>query len=385
MKDVNLLGAHPLFLRRKRKEETCFENVVGYQKQRHDDEIMKSRISTNESFKDGSEQNKEFEYDRLVRRSYNDDKITSFFKSKKISKNSLKFGSPRLAIGSGEKSEKIENNLEKPEKTNNSNSDSSNFKKINFFESPSKNSNFIKLKNNYNNNSPSNPLIFLNQQNFHNNINYASPSSINSSSKKKRLEKDIKDYFREFKLSSKTLMTLQKGNFINSPGSFVNRVEFVPKRNSSNQNTPSKINKIVKNLPVQSPKTNEKNLKEIDRVLNSISMKERFEELLKRELLLPSMYKLLLLQFKALDEIITHLKFDKKLQTGLDNINSIISSCKKGKSTSEKLKEIISIPISQDEFGKMLTVAPYIFIYSFLKGILAIDIPIDSERRIQVR
>jgi hypothetical protein len=352
------------FLRRKRKEENSLATYIPIQKSLSSWCNSEVKISNlNESFKDGREI-KEFEYEKLLKKSYNDEKITNFFKSKKNSlRGSPNFASPGGAAGSNPVEENSEkNNPQIISQHNNINNPTS---KINFFDSPFKCAS--KIKNNL-----SSPLNTKNNTPL--------------SNKKKRLEKDIKEYFKQFKLSSRTLMTLHKGKFISD---VKNSEEIIKSKNimPMMKSSPTHLTKIVKNLPVQSPKKNEKNLKEIDKILNSISMKERFEELLKRELILPCIYKILLLQFKTLDRLILYLKFEKKIPSSLDSINSVLCSKKhKLKLDDSTLfnKEILKMPISQDDFSKMLTVAPYIFVYSLLKGKLLVEIPNDTEKRIKV-
>ncbi len=207
-----------------------------------------------------------------------------------------------------------------------------------------------------------------------NNLRGNTPTKGSPKKKKltKRLEKDIKEYFREFKLSSKTLNTLKKGNFLNSQPELILPV------------SKPKITLDISRLPVTSCIRNEKNHKEIDAILKSLSMRDKYEGLLNRELILPPNYKLLLLQFEFLDQGITELKFEKKS-------NVIVNFDTLDYYANEKQ---FKIGLVQEDFQKMLHVAPATYLYKYEskkngsnftnRHDVILDIPNDFQQRLKV-
>ncbi len=128
-----------------------------------------------------------------------------------------------------------------------------------------------------------------------------------------------------------------------------------------------------------------KMIKEIKDILSRTSMKEKYEELLNRELILPPKYKTLLKKFENLDFVILELKKLKKT-TSYPNIRCL-------------LKER-GIDFNLDDFKRILFVVPHFFIYKWEKSQsnsinkknllinqmeLIIDIPNDISKRVKVK
>ena len=137
------------------------------------------------------------------------------------------------------------------------------------------------------------------------------------------------------------------------------------KDNSPNKNSKSSQSELVRSS---------------QEILSNFSIKEKYEELLKRELILPCHYKNLLNKFGKLDETINYLK-RKETDTSLRSIGKI-------------LNENFKIEFTQEDFEKILYVTPHFFIYKWDKNFksktlfdrpsneLFIDVPNDIQRRI---
>jgi hypothetical protein len=262
---------------------------------------------------------------REEKKIYQDEKITDFFKYKKNKKtnNSTKFG------------------MSDDEESNNSSTKN--------------------LKAMYDNQVVS-PI----------NFNGNSPTKESPKKKKltKRLEKDIKDYFREFKLSNKTLGTLRKGNFLSAQPDLI-----LPC-------SQPKTNLDMSRLPITSSTRNEKNHRDIDSILKSLSMRDKYEGLLNRELILPPNYKLLLLQFEFLDQGILDIKFHKNSKVNFDSLDYYIR------------EKDFRIGLNLEDFQKMLHISPSAYLYKYEskkngsnftnRYDAIIDIPNDYQQRLKV-
>jgi len=117
---------------------------------------------------------------------------------------------------------------------------------------------------------------------------------------------------------------------------------------------------------------------EIKEILSSTSMKEKYEGLLNRELILPYNYKNLYKKFESLDLAIIDLKRSKKI-TSLGNIQFFM----KGK----------GLIFDLDDFKRILYVVPHFYIYKWEKlqnssknpqNELIIEIPNNISARLKV-
>lgn len=224
------------------------------------------------------------------------------------------------------------------------------------------------------NNSSTKNLKAMHENQVANFFNFNGNSPIKEYSKKKtltkRLEKDIKDYFKEFKLSNKTLNTLKKGNFFSTQPDLM-----LP-------SSQPKISLDMSRLPITSSKRNEKNHKDIDSILKTLSMRDKYEGLLNRELILPPSYKLLLLQTEFLDQGILDIKFHKISKVNFDSLDYYVRE-----------KEF-RIGLNLEDFQKMLQISPSAYLYKYEskkngsnfanRYDAIIDIPNDYKQRIKV-
>jgi hypothetical protein len=149
--------------------------------------------------------------------------------------------------------------------------------------------------------------------------------------------------------------------------------------NSNNSKLKLAVKKIInnnKNSKINSPKGKKSTIvQQTEKILNSLSLKDRYEELINRELMLPSHYKILYKKLAYLDDSINHLKIDS-MRINLKNIN-------------EKFHELWKSSISIDEFQQILFIVPHFFIYKWDNlmndggCLLYIDIPNDIKRRME--
>jgi hypothetical protein len=144
-------------------------------------------------------------------------------------------------------------------------------------------------------------------------------------------------------------------------------------KNNSKQNSPIKISKSRQSDLVKSSQE----------ILNKYSIKEKYEELLKRELILPCHYKILFKKFCKLDETLNFLKLNNDSDCSLKNIQKILC-------------ENFKLDFSIDDFEKILYITPHFFIYKWDANFIAkenhsdlielfIDIPYDVVKRISHR
>lgn len=119
-------------------------------------------------------------------------------------------------------------------------------------------------------------------------------------------------------------------------------------------------------------------IKEIKEILNSTSIKEKYEGLLNRELILPCNYKLLYKKFENLDIIIGEIRKSK----GILSFNNI-----------QKAMKDKNIIFTLEDFQRILFITPHFFIYRWEKSLnnikntqsdLIIDIPSNIEQRLKV-
>jgi hypothetical protein len=124
-----------------------------------------------------------------------------------------------------------------------------------------------------------------------------------------------------------------------------------------------------------SPKKSDALMKNVDKLINSISMKEKYEELLNRELILPSHYKNLYKKMMYLDEAISNFKIKPVMTMNLtlSNINNY-------------LKEKYTTTMYIEEFQQILLITPHFYIYKWElindHYEIIIDIPADIKQRI---
>jgi hypothetical protein len=307
-------------------EKTFPTNALSFLKKKRKEYEECHKDKDNTAILNGfSNQNTLSKIQREERKTYFDEKITDFFKYKKNKKT---------------------NNLTKCGMSDDEDSNNSSTKNLKAIHE-NQTSNFI----NFNGNSPN-------------------KESYKKKKLTKRLEKDIKDYFREFKLSNKTLNTLKKGNFINSQPDLI-----LP-------SSQPKIKLNMSRLPITSSIRNEKNHKDIDSILKSLSIKDKYEGLLNRELILPPSYKLLLLQFEFLDQGILDIKFHKNSKVNFDSLDYYIRE-----------KEF-RIALNLEDFQKMLQISPSAYLYKYEskkngttfsnRYDVIIDIPKDYQQRLKV-
>jgi hypothetical protein len=123
---------------------------------------------------------------------------------------------------------------------------------------------------------------------------------------------------------------------------------------------------------------NENVIEEIKQILSSTSMKEKYEGLLNRELILPYNYKTLYKKFENLDVVIKGIKRSK----GLPSLNNI-----------QKVLNAKNIIFNFEDFQRILYVAPHFYIYKWEKSSnniknsqseLIIDIPSNIDQRLKV-
>jgi len=123
---------------------------------------------------------------------------------------------------------------------------------------------------------------------------------------------------------------------------------------------------------------NENVIEEIKQILSSTSMKEKYEGLLNRELILPYNYKTLYKKFENLDIVIKGIKRSK----GLPSLNNI-----------QKALNAKNIIFNFEDFQRILYVAPHFYIYKWEKSStniknaqseLIIDIPSNIDQRLKV-
>ena len=118
-------------------------------------------------------------------------------------------------------------------------------------------------------------------------------------------------------------------------------------------------------------------IKEVKELLNSTSMKEKYEGLLKRELILPHNFKILFKKFENLDYAIFAIKKNKNFPS-LANVQNYFK---------EQRSEF-----TLDDFKRILYVVPHFFIYKWEKlqnsknsqTELIIEIPNNIASRLKV-
>jgi len=166
----------------------------------------------------------------------------------------------------------------------------------------------------------------------------------------------FKNYNELSKLSSKTLNILSNLN--------KKKVTMEPKK------VVNEINHTLEKLPLSSK--NYLNIKEIqEKYLNSISIKEKFEELLKRELILPTVYKSLLIKSEYIDKAIQKLKL-RKCPATLNNIQKLTKE--------EDFKLIITF----ENIQEILYFLPWFYTYKTERTEFYVDFPSDVLQKIKV-
>lgn len=289
-------------------------------------------------------------------------KITDFFKQQKInffySKDSINFGSPHRMAEFKSFSDYKEKFKFSPKNLTHQTADS----EFNNLYSSLKSANDLTLSlNEYEINSPEQILKFNNNFNefdFRSNdtihINEPTKKNKKKHAKRNKLNNNIKSYFKDFRLSSKTVSILSN---------------LKKKKIETKFNSPKNFK--LEKLPLSSK--NYINIKEIEeKYLKSITLKDKFEGLIKRELILPSPYKCLLLKSEYIDSAIFKLRM-RKCQSTLNNIEKL--------SKEEDFKLIISL----DDIQQILYLLPFFYTYKSDRTELYIDIPSDIIQRIKVK
>ena len=178
--------------------------------------------------------------------------------------------------------------------------------------------------------------------------NYLNPPSDICKKNKKTSDPDFQSDAKEFSLSSKTLSILSNIKKIESDHK-IDRKSF-------------KLNKFPNSSK------NYLNIKEIqDKYLNSISMKEKFEGLLKRELILPSIYKCLLIKSDFIDNGIQKLKVRKCNHT-FNNIQKLSK------------EEDFKLPVILDDFQQILYIIPWFYTYKSERTEIFFDFPSEIAK-----
>lgn len=126
---------------------------------------------------------------------------------------------------------------------------------------------------------------------------------------------------------------------------------------------------------IQLVKKHKINHDDVQNILNELSMRQKYEGLLKKELILPSKYKELQIKFNNLDEAIKTLKTQKQ-KISINNIDSKLN------------EKNAKINFTQDDFEQILFIVPHFFIYKWENNNnnyeLTLDIPTDIQQRIKV-
>jgi hypothetical protein len=225
----------------------------------------------------------------------------------------------------------------------------------------------------------------------HDRMSYLNPNKENIINEKESLSNLM--YRLTPKISFKTQNLLSKMNICKE------------KENTQNKNLNLNFQKIIinnnyrkkeKNYP-KKPKTNNYS-ENIEKYLTTYSIKDKYEELLTRDLILPCHYKSLLRKFEKLDEILNTVKSInvnltlhsknyniQRKEINLENLN-------------EEIKEKYDLDFTKEDFQKILFITPHFFIYKWditqdnnlnkleeendnLNYDLFIDIPCDILKR----
>lgn len=216
-------------------------------------------------------------------------------------------------------------------------------------------------------------------------------SKISKKDKTKFSDERITDFFKFKKTNHTTEKIKESGRKRKAPSEDVNvalhgrcspevsaKTRGIIRKLGANLKLPKfdEIDQIILNLPKkrEAPSCAD----EAASILNSLSMKERFEGLLKRELVLPSKYKTLLIKLGALDKVLNSLHKSKS-KTTLSNIQATFLSH----------RPCPRVSFAEDDFRQILHVVPFFFIYKYekvsSKDELRIDVPQDIEARLQVK
>jgi hypothetical protein len=169
-------------------------------------------------------------------------------------------------------------------------------------------------------------------------------------------------------------LNLNLSNIIKKIKKFKKHPETLDKKTSQNKNSSTKYNSPKK--MISSPKKESSLIKNANKIINSYSLKEKFEELLKRELVMPCHYKSLLKKFIYLDKII--------------NLSKEIRKSTTLKEISNQMQIKFGTSITERDFQQMIFIVPNFYIYKWdinreensnsLE--LFIDIPCDISSRI---
>jgi hypothetical protein len=336
-------------------------------KQSEDKYELEPVITKNRKYDSKDEEN------RLKKSPEENRKITDFFKQQKVnfleSKNLKNFFSPDRMI--------VENSFSDTEKHKISSRDEVKREldyDLNAFMNPLGNlptENETKFQNNLCNEILKND--FTNNEKKNGNDGKINSSNIyrsdnnrelmvSTKSKKKQAKPQIcksgfKNHNEASKLSSKTLNILSNLS--------KKKVTFESKQIQNKD-----LVRTLEKLPLSSK--NYLNIKEIqEKYLNSISLKEKFEELLKRELILPTSYKSLLIKSEYIDKAIQKLK-QRKCQATLNNIQKLTKE--------EDFKLIITL----ENIQEILYLLPWFYIYKSERTEIYLDIPSDIIQKIKV-
>lgn len=197
----------------------------------------------------------------------------------------------------------------------------------------------------------------IDYRNYFENRNLIKPNFLNFSLSQETLDtvKKIKENDKKIKYSLEDDLIQRQGNF--SVLDLEKNKFFSHKLNHKNNSKP--------NSPIKNSKSRLSDLvKSSQEILNKYSIKEKYEELLKRELILPCHYKLLFKKFCKLDETLNFLKLNNDFDYSFKNIQKI-------------LYENFKLNFSIDDFEKILYITPHFFIYKWDANFIRKEIPSD--------